>query len=247
MSTVKEIRSVTKACTILETIAAEQPIGVSELARRTGIDKSAAHRLAVTLHQAGWLHRTVDGRWRIASSVGRTLQRSGTETLVAVVAPLLERLRDETGETAMLVAMEHGRLAILNVADSHHALRVTAPVGLTLPLANTSASRAIGAYLPPHELDVLRKADPSLDDHVLAAIRQRGWALNDLEVIPDARVVGAPVFTSAGYPVAAVIASAPTSRVGRDQIDQFGELALQTARTATELLRDDPSSPPAGH
>ena len=61
MSSVKEIRSVRNACALVETVAEHQPLGVSELARLTGIEKSAAHRLAVTLHRAGWFD--LAARW----------------------------------------------------------------------------------------------------------------------------------------------------------------------------------------
>src|SRR5262245_5388931 len=71
VSSVKEIRSVRNACALVEAVAERQPLGVSDLARLTGIEKSAAHRLAVTLHSAGWLDPTGDGRWQIAAGLGR--------------------------------------------------------------------------------------------------------------------------------------------------------------------------------
>src|SRR5262249_3964736 len=110
MSSVKEIQSVRNACRVLEAIARTQPVGVSEVARSSGIDKSAAHRLAITLHAAGWLDRTEDGRWRIAPTLISMIRESGTVSLLDSVRPLLEAARDDTGETAMLVIPEAGRL-----------------------------------------------------------------------------------------------------------------------------------------
>ncbi|MGR6998427.1 helix-turn-helix domain-containing protein [Yinghuangia aomiensis] len=66
MSSVKEIQSVKNACLLLEELARRQPVGVSDLARSIGMDKSAVHRLAVTLGSTGWLRRTADGRWYFA-------------------------------------------------------------------------------------------------------------------------------------------------------------------------------------
>jgi IclR family acetate operon transcriptional repressor len=230
VSTVKEIQSVRNACVILEAIAARQPIGVSELARVTGIDKSAAHRVTVTLHGAGWLHRTGDGRWQVAAALRQMVDRAASDTLVSVFRPVIERLRDETGETTMLVAIEGSRLLVLDVADSRHNLRITAPVGSTLPLPSSSAARAIAAHLPPDDLAALRGLDPSLDDRTLADARQRGWAINDREIVPDARVVGAPVLSEVGYPVAAVIVCAPTSRVDLEHMTRIGTLVARATR-----------------
>ena len=234
MSSVKEIKSVQKACALVEAIAAHQPIGVSELARVTEIDKSAAHRLAVTLHQAGWLDQTADGRWRVVASLGRVVRRAAADTLTASMRPHLERLRDETGETVMLVAIEDARLLVLDVVDSRHNLRITAPIGSELPLLHSSAARAIAAHLPPDELAALRRAYPDLDDdHALAAVRRRGWALNDREIVSDARVVGAAIRTD-GYPLAAIIVCAPTSRVSLERMKEIGHRVAASARAGHE-------------
>lgn len=230
MSSVKQIRSVHNACALLDAVAEGQPLGVSELARATGIDKSAAHRLAVTLHRAGWLDRASEGRWRIAPSFVRLARRASAASLVADLRPAMERLRDETGETVMLVAIEEAQLRVREVAESRHALRISAPVGADLPLLHSSAARAIAAHLPPEELTALRRVHPALDDDAtLAAVRRRGWAVNDREIVADARVVGAPILSRDGYPLAALILSGPTSRISATRMKQLARLVGRTA------------------
>jgi IclR family acetate operon transcriptional repressor len=230
MSSVKQIQSVRNGCALVEAIAAQQPIGVSELARVTGIDKSAVHRLAVTLHDAGWLDRADDGRWRVAGELGRLVRAAAADTLVASTRRRLEQLRDDTGETVMLVAIEQAKLIVLDVADSPHNLRITAPIGSELPLLHSSASRVIAAHLPAEELSVLRRALPGLDDdRSLATVRRRGWAINDREIVEDARVAGAAVLSREGYPLAALIVCAPASRVSLTRLNEMGALAATAA------------------
>ena len=219
---VKEIRSVHNACVLVEAIAEHQPVGVSDLARVTGLDKSAAQRIAVTLDRAGWLRQSPDGRWHIAPSIARVVQEASRHALIALARPTLEQMRNECGETVMLVTIDHGRLIVLDVAESPHNLRITAPVGSTLPLRHSSAARAMAPHLPPDELDDLRRQDPSLDDGALAESRRKGWAINDREIVPDARVVGAPVLDGDGRAVAAVIVCAPTSRIDLKQMQGIG-------------------------
>jgi len=231
MSSVKEIQSVRNACSVIEAIAGHQPVGVSELARLTGIDKSAVHRLAVTLDHAGWLDQAADGRWRVSADLVHLSRHAATDTLVAGMHRRLEQLRDDTGETVMLVAIEQAKLVVLDVVDSRHNLRITAPVGSELPLLHSSASRAIAAHLPADELAALRRAHPRFDDdQTLAAVRRRGWATNDREIVDEARVVGAPVLTPDGYPLAAVIICAPSSRVSLTRINEMGQLASKTVQ-----------------
>jgi DNA-binding IclR family transcriptional regulator len=242
LSTVKEIRSVRNACLLLDAVAERQPLGVSELARVTGIEKSAAHRLAVTLHAIAWLERTSDGRWRIAPALVR-LARGAGAALAAELRPRMEDLRDETGETVMLVAIENARLWVREVVESRHALRIAAPVGAELPLIRSSAARAIAAHLPPGELEALRRAHPMLDDDAaLARVRKRGFAINDREIVSDARVVGAPVLSEEGHPLGALIVCGPTSRISAIRMQQLGKAVARTARCERTKTRSNRSN-----
>ena len=226
---VKENQSVRNACDLIEAIARAQPIGVSDLARSTGVNKSAAQRLAVSLQSAGWLHQDADGRWRIAPVLSALVAPASQRSLVDIVRPTLDRIRDECGETAMLVAIERDELIVQAVADSRHALRITAPAGSQLPLAHSSALRAIAIHVGDDELARLRRLDPSLDDATLAKTRQRGWALNDREITPDARVVGTAVIGGDGRPLGAIIVCAPASRASVAVMHQIGALIAAAA------------------
>lgn len=232
MTTVKEIKSVRNACTLLEAVAERQPVGVSDLARATAIDKSAAHRLAVTLHGAGWLDKGSDGRWRLAPRLVRLAAGAGGRSLATAMRPVLEHLRDETGETVILVAVDHDRLLVLDVAESRHALRVSPP-GPYLPLRQSSAVRAVAAYLPHDDVEALRDIDATLDERTLEEVRRRGWAINDGEIVSDTRVVGTAVRGGDGLPLAAVIIAAPTSRMSLADMHRIGaELAATVHATA---------------
>jgi DNA-binding IclR family transcriptional regulator len=233
MSSVKEIRSVRNACALVEALARRHPLGVSELARITGIDKSAAHRLAVTLHRAGWIDKTSDGRWQISAMLGRFARRAAVVAFTAAMRPRMEALRDRTGETVMLVALDHARLSVQEVVESRHALRIGAPVGSDVPLARGPALRAIAAHLPPEELAALRHAHPDLDaEPNLAAVRRRGWTSNDGETIDGARVVGAPILAIDGYPLAALLLCGPNSRITATRTKEYGELVATAARAS---------------
>jgi IclR family acetate operon transcriptional repressor len=231
MSSVKEIQSVRSACRVLEAIARTQPVGVSDLARAIGIDKSAAHRLAITLYAARWLDRTEDGRWSIAPTLISMIRESGTMSLVGSVRPLLEAARDHTGETAMLVVPEAGRLMIADVVESHHNLRVSATVGAEMPARRSSALRALAAHLPVDELATWRRIDPDLTDSALKAIRARGWALNDGEVIPETGAVGAALRRADGLAVASFVLCGPSSRFNRGRLPELGEVVARVAAT----------------
>ncbi|MCU0274219.1 MAG: helix-turn-helix domain-containing protein [Acidimicrobiales bacterium] len=228
MSTVKEIQSVRNACTVVEAIARTQPIGVSDLARTTGIDKSAAHRLAVTLHAAGWLDRAAGSRWALSPVLAARLGRAGLGALLEGALPLLHEARSRTGETAMLVVPHGQRLVIVRVVESEQNLRVSSAEGAEMPARSSSALRALAAHLDDDQLDAWREIDPDLSDAMLGSVREHGYAVNDAEVLPDTRAVGAALVGADG-PVAVVVVTGPTTRFGREQIPVAGAVVAELA------------------
>jgi DNA-binding IclR family transcriptional regulator len=229
MSSVKEIQSVRNACRVLEAIAQAQPVGVSELARMTGVDKSATHRLAVTLHAAGWIERRGDGQWAIAPSLSTIASHAARSSLVDDVRPLLIRARETTGETAMAVVPEGTLLRIVAVAESRQNLRVTATEGVEMPARNSSALRVLAAHCTPAELEMWRTIDPGLHDELLDGVRTRGFAVNDAELISESRGVAAALLATDGTPLAAFVVCGPSTRFTHAAVDDHGAVVAAIA------------------
>lgn len=232
MSSVKEIQAVRNACTVVDAIAALQPVGVSELARSTGLDKSGVHRTAVTLHAAGWI-RPVGGpttRWELSPSFAALARRGGTATLAGSVRPAMERLRDDTGETVLLAVLDGDRLVVAEAVESRQPVRLTSAVGTELPVPGSAAARAIAAHLPASEVSRLRAVHDGFDDddRSLGVVRRRGWSTNDREVDEDVRAVAAPLVTD-GYPLGALIVCGPASRMTPTRMRRCGRLAAAAA------------------
>jgi len=230
VSTVKEIRSVHRAMETVVNVARHQPVGVSEIARAIGLDKSTVHRILVTLESAGWVRRNDSGAWSIASVVADLLRSSSVETFIGSMQPRLDAIRDASGETAMLVVIEQGNLSVLAIAESSHALRVGSPVGSTLPARRSSAIRAIAAEFPfdGARFEEMRHIDPDLDVAELEIVRKQGWAVNDGAIVEDVCVIGRVICEVGGDPKGAVIVAGPSSRISGDRIREIGELLVVT-------------------
>jgi DNA-binding IclR family transcriptional regulator len=243
-SSVKEIQSVRNACRVVETIARVQPIGVSELARATGIDKSGVHRLAITLYAAGWLDHADDGRWSISPALSTLVRVATLGSLVEGVRPLLERARDQTGETAMLVVPDGHRLRIVAIAESHHNLQVTARVGAEMPARHSAALRVLAAHFGPPELQTWRAIDPDLTEPALAVIRERGWSVNDGELSPHTRAVAAALLRPDGASLAAFVLCGPSARFSRHHIGGYGRLVASLTTQWQGGAKPDSSAGP---
>ncbi|MGW0585964.1 IclR family transcriptional regulator, partial [Streptomyces sp. NPDC002920] len=70
----------------------------------------------------------------------------------------------------------------------------------------------------------------------LARIRERGYAVDDVENERDIRCVAAPAFNHSGAVVTAVSISGPASRVTHDRLAEIGRQVTETARALTDRL-----------
>ncbi len=130
-----------RAFALLQTVvAAEAPIGVRELARRTGLARSTVARLIAQLVELDVLVRMDGGR--VAPDIGLEALRPGPdriESLVARLRPLLSELVATFGESAavaiddgdavLYVAHEAGVRAVqvASVEQARHEFHLVAP------------------------------------------------------------------------------------------------------------------------
>jgi IclR family acetate operon transcriptional repressor len=244
MTSVKRLQSVHNACRVIDAIASLQPVGVSELARRTGLDKSGVQRIVVTLAEAGWLHPAAAGptRWELTSKPLELGRRTTAAGVLARAQPVIGELRDLTKETAMVATLEAGRLVVLDVAESRQVVRMSLTVGSELPLLGSAAGRAIAAHLPPDDARrLLGDADAdevAAQTAAVAAVRRRGYATNIGDVEEGINTVGAAVLDGGGFPLGALVIAAPSYRMDDEQVRSYGRLV---SRAAAGLSTDDRS------
>ena len=170
------------------------PLALGELVDRTGISRPTAHRLAVALEHHGMLRRDADGRFALGVRLV-ALARSALSSfhLAELAEPVLERLRDETGESAQLYVVEGDHRRCVVALDSPHELRTIVAPGARLPLGRGSAGRVL------------------IGEH----LTKGGWIETVAEREAGVASVSAPVTGPGGELLAAVSVSGPIDRIGR--------------------------------
>src|SRR5262249_27622293 len=68
--------------------------------------------------------------------------------VVAVARPILEELRDATGETAALFRLEEDRGICILECESRHVLSISRGVGDSLKIAQGATGKAMLAFMP---------------------------------------------------------------------------------------------------
>lgn len=231
-------------------VAADGPVGVRDLARRSGVSKSTVGRLLGILTELGMVERTDDG----SAAPG-----PGLVTLTAAVprspALLRERLRPLTsdlvrrfGENAAVAVDEGDALRYVDSVRVDAAVQVPDPTGgrfdfhLVAPgliaMAQWDDVR-LDAYLDGELVVATDRSvtDPERIRSRLGRIRRDGFAWTDQELDVDVNGVAVPVRSPDGSVVAAAGLYGPAYRLDQAASPDLGrELARFVAERAGALL-----------
>jgi DNA-binding IclR family transcriptional regulator len=188
------------------------PLGLSELARRIGEPRPTVHRLCAALEQHGLVERDNADRRQLGTRLLRWANHAAASEhrLIEVAMPVLETLRDATGESVQLFVREGDQRRCIAGLESPHGLRTIVRVGSMLSLDAGSAAA------------VLRSADGGWKQSVEE--REKGVASVSAPVLVNERVV------------AAVSVSGPIDRTTRNPGRRYAtEVVAAAQRIATEL------------
>jgi DNA-binding IclR family transcriptional regulator len=210
-----------KSVAILAALAERGPLSLAGLVEATGLSRPTAHRLAAALEAHRLVGRDVGGRYRLGLRLlGWAGAVSAEFGLAEAARPLLEALRDETGESAQLFVRDGDSRVCVAASERPSGLRDTVPVGAILPIDRGSGGKVLLAY----------DGDGGAADPELETIRRRGWAVSVAEREEGVCSVSAPVLDSAGRIHAALGVSGPINRLGRQPGRQLAAPVMAAAR-----------------
>lgn len=249
------ILTVANALRILDELAQETELGVTELARRLGLHKNNAFRLLATLEQSGFVrqHVPAERRYRLGLrcfEIGQAYHRA--HPLPRRAKPILETLAREVGESAHLGVLDDFEVAHLAGSRSGRLLGTGLRVGQRLPSHSTALGKVLlgcdqadvrEAYdrrvVSRQELEPRTAATivdrEKLFEH-LRTVGARGWATDIEECETGLACAAAPVYDGDGKLAAALSVSGPTSRLGMERLE--GEVVPLLLRAAEQLSKE---------
>ncbi|MFD1824648.1 MULTISPECIES: IclR family transcriptional regulator [Mumia] len=170
---------------VLEAIGAAAPRGVtaSEIATRTGLHRSIAHRLLVSLQRTGYATRDSSGRYDLGPALS-TLAARSRPNIHDVAAPVLDALATELDATASLIeAIGDAAVTTVVAEPPTDGPRFSYRLGNRDPLDRGAGGLAVLASGP---------ATPDEPARV-ASVRTDGVITTFAELNPGAYGIAAPV------------------------------------------------------
>ena len=245
------VQSVDRAMRLLEALGEdEEGYRLTDLAIRTGLSPSTAHRLLTTLEKRRFVaFDQSDNMWHIGRqsfAIGSAFIRR--RNFVAPALPFLRRLRDLTHETANLGIVDDGEVIVLTQVESREIMRAITRVGGRAPMVSSGIGKAILATYADDEVVAIiqrhgmKRLTPKsvvrageLRD-ALETVRRDGYAVDDQEFLMGLRCVAAVVYNDQAEALAAISVSGLASRVPRERVPELGRLVRDTARELTLAL-----------
>jgi IclR family acetate operon transcriptional repressor len=244
------VQSVERAFLLLEALADQpRPLGVTELARASGLSLGTIHRLLRTLVELGYVRQDHSRSYGLGHALIR-LGEHATTGLASWSRPLLERVVGELNESVNLAVLENDQVVYIAHVPSSQSMRTFTEVGSRVPAHGTGVGKAMLAQLAAHELRALvgRTGLPSATPYTvtdrerlsteLQEVARQGFALDEEEQELGVRCVAVPV--AGAVPPLAVSVSGPRSRVTDEMVQRAVPLLQEVAAAiANETTRNE--------
>lgn len=241
--------SVGKALDLLSLFLEQPEIGVTDAARRLGVDKSTVSRLMATLAAKRFVAADpVTRRYRLGV---RTLHLAavlyGQLDLRRLALPVMQRLRDLTEETVSLQTRVGDMRVCIEQVPSRHAVRRVVEVGQPLPLHAGSSGKLLLAAMSDSEIDALlervragtftpRSPGAEALRREIARIRASGVAISVGERVAGVSGISVAVRNYRGEVVAGLAVTGPSSRWTLARMARFRDALVRGAAEISEAL-----------
>src|SRR5699024_2999783 len=124
----------------------EGPASLLELVEATGISRPTVHRLAAALIHHRIVGRDEDSRYVLGKRLNELATAAGTDRLTTLAEPVLNWLRETTGESAQIFrAYGQSRVCVASV-ERPVGLRDSIPVGTEFSMKAGSAAQVLLAW-----------------------------------------------------------------------------------------------------
>jgi DNA-binding IclR family transcriptional regulator len=229
----RRVQAVDHAVDVLECLArAGTAVGVSDIARQTGLSKATAHHLLATLEARRLVMREAPSAsyrlgwslYELGSAVARSVDLS------RVARPFLDRLALETGESVLLGILDEDSVLYLDRANAPSGFHMVATAGRRSPLHSTASGKLLLAFAADDLVDLYLSrplqrftqdtlTDPETLRAQLVQIRDEGHATCWQERELGLCSVSVGVRNHTGETVACLTLAGPVGRLTPENVD----------------------------
>lgn len=212
------LSSLDRALKLLDILRVRGGLGVSELARISGVGKSSAYNMLATLERRGYVRKTDRARYYLGDKFfDNDLIEDSSERLSEIALPFVRRVMALTGQTSWLAILNvNGRVTALISEEGTAAGHAPGRLGVESEASSTAPGKVLLAHLSPSMLEAMYRGRPlkrytpaTVTDieqleRQLEDVRERGFATDYDERYEGYGNIAVPVLDREGACAAAL-------------------------------------------
>jgi len=227
------VNSLARGLTVIRAFSRSRPsMTLSDVAKRTGINRAATRRFLITLVREGYAE--TDGKYfRLRPKILELgFSALSSMTFAEIAQPIMDDLAASLDELCLAAVLDGDWVVYVNRTVTQRVISVDLDVGSRLPAFCMSTGRVLLAALPDDALDAwLAELEPTrynektivskkrLREEVLRA-RADGWSIVVQEYEIGFGSLSVPILDSEGSTIAALNICCPTPRVSPETMQR---------------------------
>lgn len=246
------LSTLARGLSVLRVFTKERPeMTLSEVAAATRLNPAVARRCLHTLVELGYVGK--EGKMFLLTPEVMGFASAFLESmnLEEIVQPHLQKVRDETGDSASLAVYSNLEILYLVHVSTYRMVRMGAGVGTRFPAYPTSLGRVLLAFQPKDRIDdyfanvELKKLTSqtvtaqSRLRRILRDVRTNAYASIQDELDYGIVSVAVPILAPDGTILAAINCSTATTRITEEEMvkSRLPQLRRAASKIETELAR----------
>jgi DNA-binding IclR family transcriptional regulator len=231
MANNRSIQTTATVFAIVEALVELEGPTLSEIAEHVDLAKSTVHKHLAALQDAEYVVKEGDRYYVGLRFLRLGVQRKRSYAIVEVTEKNMQQLAAETGEAVWFVVEEYGQAVNLHNVKGDRAVQTLTDIGDRIPMHQSAGGKSILAHLPDDRVDeiVAERGLPKRTENTvtsraeleaeLEAVRERGYGVDDKEIVSNVRAIAAPILYQ-GEPLGAVSISGPAHRFTGDFFEE---------------------------
>jgi IclR family transcriptional regulator, pca regulon regulatory protein len=227
-------------------------MSLSDLEKKTEINKATVRRFALTLVDMGYLTLTEDNKYKLSPKVlDLAAHYLESLNLPDLAHPILEKISSAIKESTNLAVLDGSEIVyVLRVSAAKRIIGTNLRVGSRLPYYATSLGKALVAWLPVEERrEIWQNAKiEDFTEHTITDFyklesnfeecRRNGYAEGNDELEVGLRSIAIPIFNKKGEPIAAINVSTNSMRTSEEKIkERFLPLLISGVEEINRLMK----------
>ncbi|MDH4346061.1 MAG: IclR family transcriptional regulator [Thermoleophilia bacterium] len=233
---------------VLDLLAAQAPLGLSEMARELRIAKSTLHRICAVLVERGWVVRDADGRFALGIRALRLGSSSADLPIVTAFRTVAAEFLTCHDETIALAVLDGDESLYIALEETSQPVRLVTHVGSKTPAFASASGRVVLASHPTTAVSAMfggkllvtptgRRLNGVAElESILAEARERGYAENWEETAEGLYAVSVPIVNEEGVTLAALTTCIPVSRITPERREAIVDDLIRLADELSSIV-----------